>query len=102
MIVKHLVGLVIVISLVGSAFAEDRYITHTGKDEGDIVRVCNPDAEWSPRTRREVIEDIRNGEHEYFVSGRVAVGVVTYESGDFIRTEIDSIELNNLDNLPDC
>ncbi len=84
------------------ALADERLITQTGKLDGDIMWVCNPDADWSPRSRADVIEDIRSGAHRYFVPGRVGVGVVTREGEDYIRTDIDRIELNNLDNLPDC
>ena len=38
----------------------DRRVTHTGKDgDGDITRLCYPGQSWSPRSKANAIEPIK-------------------------------------------
>ena len=85
----------------------DRKVTKSGKDsDGDITKLCNPGATWSPRSKSDAISDIENGTHKYYVqqpgTSRVDVHVVNGASGKFLRTTADTSSDNNLDNLPDC
>jgi hypothetical protein len=84
----------------------DRRVTQTGKDEdGDITRLCNPSATWSPRTKSGAISDIDNGTHTYYVQdskGRSDIQVVNGPTGKYLRTDPDGRAENNLDSLPDC
>jgi hypothetical protein len=83
----------------------DRRVRRTGKDQGDIISLCNPGEEWSPRVKADAISDIEGGIHRYYVreEGDVAwVSVVDGPTGKYLRTTADSSSKNNLDNLPDC
>ena len=84
----------------------DRGVTRSRKDEdGDITALCNPGQSWSPRPKRDVINDIESGQHSYFVQasgGRVDIHVVDGPSGKYLRTDPDKTTRNNLDDLPDC
>jgi Protein of unknown function (DUF3892) len=84
----------------------DRAVNKTGKDrDGDITSLCNADAAWSPRPKRDAINDIETGAHTYHVpwqSGRTEIRVVNGATGKYLRTDHDSTAKNNLDDLPDC
>jgi len=84
-----------------------RYVTRTGKDrDGDITRLCQPGAPWSPREKAGAISDIELGLHEYWVnwtnSPETKIRVVNGQNGKYLRTDRDSTSRNNLDDLPDC
>lgn len=85
----------------------DRQVTHTGKDrDGDITKLCNPGAVWSPRAKHDAINDIQAGLHTYFVrwsdGKRTDIHVVNGATGKYLRTDRDNTTRNNLDDLPDC
>ncbi len=85
----------------------DRQVTHTGKDrDGDITALCNPGTAWSPRRKREAIDDIESRRHSYFVrwpgDARTEIRVVNDPTGKYLRTDRDNTSRNNLDDLPDC
>lgn len=83
-----------------------RYVYKTGKDrDGDITKLCNEDAYWSPRAKADAISDIENGTYEYWVpwkSGETKITVVNGATGKYLRTQRDGSTGNNLDELPDC
>lgn len=86
---------------------DDRRITATGKDrDGDIIRVCNSGAYWSPRNAVDVIRDIDTGLHTYYVrngAGRSDVHVSSTSAGRrYLRTDPNGACTDNLDTLPDC
>jgi len=85
----------------------DRQVRATGKDgDGDITKLCNSGAAWSPRYKADAIRDIENGDHRYFVrwsdGKETDVHVVNGSTGKYLRTDRDSTTHNNLDDLPDC
>jgi hypothetical protein len=85
----------------------DRQVTHSRKDkDGDITALCNPGAAWSPRMKRDAIQDIDDRVHSYYVNvtgaGRVDIRAVNGPSGKYLRTDPDKTTQNNLDDLPDC
>lgn len=85
----------------------DRRVTQTGKDkDGDITKLCNPNAWWSPRSKKDAIKDIEGGEYRYYVrinDKEVDIHVVDDpEKGKYLRTDPDKTTSNNLDDLPDC
>lgn len=85
----------------------DRQVTRTGKDgDGDITSLCNPGQAWSPRRKRDAIDDIETGSHTYYVrwsdGKRTDIHVVDGPTGKYLRTDRDSTSRNNLDDLPDC
>ena len=84
-----------------------RYVNKTGKDEdGDITKLCNSGADWSPRSKADAIDDIDRGDHEYWVSWpgeeETRIHVVRGATGKYLRTDRDDTSENNLDDLPDC
>ena len=84
----------------------DRQVTQSRKDiDGDILALCNPGQVWSPKSKKDAIQDIVNRVHSYFVldaTGRVNIIVVNGPTGKYLRTEKDATKGNNLDELPDC
>lgn len=84
----------------------DRAVRKTRKDkDGDIVALCDDGEYWSPRPKKDAINDIETGAHTYYVpwkSGRTEIHVVNGPSGKYLRTSRDSSGRNNLDELPDC
>ena len=84
----------------------DRPVTQTRKDrDGDILALCNPGTQWSPRTKLGVIQDIENSLHRYYVpwpEGNTWIRVVNGRTGRYLRTDRDQTTRNNLDDLPDC
>lgn len=83
-----------------------RQVTRTGKDRsGDITSLCKPGEIWSPRFKRDAINDIESGTHNYYVSWpekSTEIRVVNGSTGKYLRTDRDSTTRNNLDDLPDC
>ena len=81
-----------------------RHVTRSRKDatDGDITALCNPGHYWSPRAKAGVIQDIETGSHRHYVIGGCTVRVVTGPNGKYLRTDLDPLSSNNLDNLPDC
>ena len=84
----------------------DRAVYKTGKDrDGDITKLCSENQSWSPRLKADAIRDIDNGTHTYYVpwkNGRTEIRVVNDPDGKYLRTDRDSTNKNNLDDLPDC
>lgn len=85
----------------------DRHVTQSGKDEdGDITKLCNPSALWSPREKDGAISDIETGLHTYYVKdskgNKSNIHVVKGQTGKYLRTDPDEESADNLDNLPDC
>ena len=85
----------------------ERFVTRTRKNsDGDITALCNPNASWLTRSKQDAIRDIENGIHTYSVNWndgkRTPIRVVNGRNGKYLRTDRDSTERNNLDDLPDC
>lgn len=84
-----------------------RYVHKTGKNsQGDITKLCNDGQPWSPRQKADAISDIESGLHEYWVpwaqGPETRIRVVNGPTGKYLRTDRDSTQRNNLDDLPDC
>lgn len=85
-----------------------RKVTKTKKDtDDDILALCKPFENWSPRSKADAISDIESKTHSYYViaSGlrEVDVHVVNDPSkGKYLRTDSDGTSRNNLVDLPDC
>jgi hypothetical protein len=81
----------------------DRRVTQTGKDDdGDITSLCKPFEDWSPRTKKDAIDDIENKYHTYYVNEDGSRANIIVTADGHLKTEADSTTANNLDNLPDC
>jgi hypothetical protein len=85
-----------------------RQVIKTKKDEdGDIIALCNPSEDWSPREKEDIISDIELKGHSYYViingSKEVDIRVINDPyRGKYLRTDPDETFKNNLDDLPDC
>jgi len=84
----------------------ERRVTRSRKDnDGDIIAICNPGESWAPRLKADAIKDIENHSHRYFVLvgfHKVSIHVVSDPvNGKYLRTDPDSTDSNNLDDLPD-
>lgn len=84
-----------------------RKVTKSRKDsDGDITALCNSGEIWSPRSKRDAIDDIESDRHSYYVdvpgTGAVDIRVVRGSNGKYLRTDPDRTSRNNLDDLPDC
>ncbi len=82
-------------------------MTKTRKDrDGDILALCNPNEGWLTRKKEDAINDIENGNHQYYVvwrGNRKVIHVVNDRlKGKYLRTGRDETERNNLDDLPNC
>jgi hypothetical protein len=85
----------------------DRQVTRCRKDRyGDILVLCNPGAEWSPRLKQDAIRDTESGLHTYFVrwvdGRRTEIRVARGPAGKYLRTSRDDTTRNSLEDLPDC
>lgn len=84
----------------------ERSVTHTRKNsQGDITALCSPGAHWSPRSKEDVIHDIKSWTHNYYVQWtdkRTEIHVAGSPPNEYLRTDWDSTTRNNLDDLPDC
>jgi len=86
---------------------EIRYVNRSGKDkDGDITKLCNPEATWSPRLKADAIRDIESGVYAYKVPWSdgltTDIRVVNGPNGKYLRTDRDTTTRNNLDDLADC
>jgi hypothetical protein len=93
--------------------AEREVIATRKAPDGDILALCNPvEPSWSPRAKDDVIQDIEDRIHSYFVQGTDARGILRRVSvyvvdgadppGKYLRTSPDLIAQNNLRELPAC
>lgn len=83
-----------------------RMVTKSRKGySGDILALCNPVESWSPRYKFDVIRDIENGTHNYFVDLdglRVSVTVLS-DRGNKRLIAKDNNSINNaLEELENC
>ena len=73
---------------------------------GDVIYLCNPGEQWSPRKKDEVIGDIENNLHNYYIQTlegeKTNLRIIEGISGKYLRSTHDSRSPNNLGNLPEC
>jgi len=78
----------------------DRKVTHTGKaNDGTITSLCNPQSSWRKVSSSEAINHIKNKIHRYYVRVKnyeVDIHVAKGETGEYLRTDWDNTEKNNL------
>ena len=74
--------------------------------DGDILALCNPFEDWSFKSKKDVITDIENDIHNYYVfnSGeKVNVLVVNGTAEKHLQTDPGGkTEKNILADLPEC
>ncbi len=79
----------------------DRRIKATQKDRnGNIVALCNPGEDWSPRSKEAVLRDIKSAKRSYYVQEVQQKMYVRATQGNVLQTTSDRASKNNLDNLP--
>ena len=81
-----------------------RNVYATRKDEnGVITHLCNSGEWWSPRSKADVVSDIKSGNYEYWAVGTNGKKArIHVYAGEHLRTDPDEADGNNLDELPDC
>ena len=83
-----------------------RKVTKTRKDDdGDILALCNDNAIWSPKMKKDAIREIDIGDYRYYVivdGKEVDIHVFKKGNKEHLRTNRDETKKNNLDELPDC
>ena len=80
----------------------DRRVRTVKRDRGgNIVALCNSQAEWSPRKKTEVIRDILENKKSYYVQERARRSYLRVVDGDKLRTTKDVENANCLENLRD-
>lgn len=79
----------------------DRKVTATKRDRvGNIVALCNPAEDWSPRRAADVIKDIQSNKKSYYVEEIPRRRYVRVVSGKSLRTTADDSSQNSLEKLP--
>jgi|GEM_PF-2156258 len=79
-----------------------REITRVRIGPNGIELICNPSADWSPRSDDGVIEDIQNGQFTYYVQVPIEVVVVNRDTGPYLRTRETNVRADNLGTRPRC
>jgi Protein of unknown function (DUF3892)/FAD binding domain len=80
-----------------------REVTAVRKKRGGVItHLCNGEASWSPVTVRQAVREIESGTIQYFVRSGNRLVPVQAVGGDYVRSQADDSEVNNLDNLPGC
>ena len=83
-----------------------RVVTHTEKETGagNVLSLCNPGADWSPRPIHEAIKDIRERGIRYVARGpkgnEAEIAVHERQGKAFLKTKPDQHGGNNLGELP--
>ncbi len=81
----------------------DRRVKATKRDRsGNIIALCNPGQNWSPRRTADVIQDINSWRRSYYVEELPRRRYVRVVDGHALQTTDDTKSKNNLDNLPIC
>lgn len=79
----------------------DRRVTGTKRDrQGKIVALCNKHADWSPRSTKDILKDIKQGLRSYYVQELPKRAYVRAVSRDTLQTTQDPASLNSLNKLP--
>jgi hypothetical protein len=78
----------------------DRRIRTVKRDRsGNIVALCNSDAKWSPRLKKDVVRDILDNKKSYYVQEREQRSYVRVVDGDKLQTTRDATSANSLEKL---
>lgn len=87
-----------------------KLVTKTKKaPDGDIIALCQPGAIWSPVSKVAAIREIKLAGKPYSSNSPFCteydVAIVVVEDakkGEYLRTDPDRTQENNLGALPDC
>lgn len=79
----------------------DRKVTGVERDRnGNIIALCNKGQSWSPRRKKDVLDDIRAGRKSYYVQASPQRSYIRVISGGTLQTTADATSQNSLDKLP--
>lgn len=79
----------------------DRKVTAVKKDRnGNIVALCNPGQSWSPRSKKDVLSDIRSGRKSYYVEQVPRRAYLRVFSGGALQSKAGADTRNSIDQLP--
>ena len=83
-----------------------RQVTNSRKGyDGDILAVCNPEEFWSPRFKHDVIRDIENKIHSYYVmvnGEQLEIFSELKNGSKRLITDREKLLNNKLEMLKDC
>jgi len=85
--------------------AIEREVKATGKEDGNITKLCNSSKYWEEVLKDQAIKQIKNDQYEYYVDRhgkKTYVHIFEKEGEKHLRTDWDETEKNNLLELPDC
>jgi hypothetical protein len=78
----------------------DRRVRTVRRDrDGNIVALCNSEANWSPRQKNDVIRDILENKKSYYVQEQEPRSYVRVVEGNKLRTTRDAASANSLEKL---
>ena len=85
----------------------ERLVTAVQRDAtGELAALCDENATWSPRSKKDIVADIESGKVRYYVDWgkgqRTLIQMVAGPRGNYLRTKPDRTERNNLSSLRDC
>ena len=81
----------------------DRRVRSVKRDKrGNIVALCNSEAQWSPRRKAQVIRDILDNKTSYYVQEQERRSYVRVLDGETLRTTRDTTSENSLENLSEA
>jgi hypothetical protein len=79
----------------------DRKVTAVKKDRnGNIVALCNPGQSWSPRSKKDVVSDIRAGRKSYYVEQVPRRAYLRAVSGGVLQSKAGADARNSIEKLP--
>jgi hypothetical protein len=78
----------------------DREVTLVLKTRsGDILALCNPEEDWTPKSKKSAIYEIENGIHRYYIkieNREIAICIDTLLKGKFLIARDDGSDENFL------
>ena len=64
----------------------ERTVTFQTKNKTRITHLGNPQAQWSPRSTADIIQDIETGEHIYSTPNGTLIQIINTKHGKHLRT----------------
>ncbi len=82
----------------------DRTVTRAARNaDGNIIAIGNPSSDWHQRDAKWAIQDILEDRHRYLIESATGamrpIQVVNDPDGPYLRSQADTTEENNLDNI---
>ncbi|OGU39110.1 MAG: hypothetical protein A2X61_04665 [Ignavibacteria bacterium GWB2_35_12] len=68
----------------------------------EIIALCNPEENWSPRQKDDAIQDIENGEHSYYIpwgEKRIEIRVAEGINGKYLSADQENLVMQSLEQV---